>query len=144
MIQSQDPAADTPVDPSVHPDHLLQMAGRARRAMLQGLTNENEMISSDLHAHVLLINTCMSQALNCLSNFMTHHDDCPYTSDLIDAILYVQTARDDLMQGLVKILDDQNGFQIPEKDSSDEDGIVDRVDDQGSPEEVLSDIEDVN
>ena len=106
--------------------------------MFRGLTNENEMISSDLHAHVLLINTCMSQALNCLSNFMTHHDDCPYTTDLIDAILYVQTARDDLMPGLVKSFDDENAFPIPEdaeKDSSDEGDLVDQLEEQRSPEE---------
>ena len=138
MIQSQDPAAETPVDPSVHPDQLLQMTGRARRAMFQGLTYDNDIIPSDLRAHVLLIHNCLSQALNCLSNFMTQHDDCPYTSDLIEAILYVQTARDDLMPGLVKSFDDENAFPIPgdaEKDSSDEGDLVDQLDDQRSPEE---------
>jgi len=78
---------------------------------------------------------------------MTHHDDCPYTSDLIEAILYVQTARDDLMQGLVKTLDDQNASQIPrdeEKNSTNEDDVVDHMDEQGSPEGVVDCVEEDN
>jgi len=94
MSDQQRSSSGTPAVPR-------QLTGRARRIMAHGFTDDTGLFVSDLHAHATVIYHSLSQTLNFISSHMDKHADCPCT-DLIDAALYVQTARDRLMQGLVK------------------------------------------
>ena len=118
MSDQQRSSSGTPAVPR-------QLTGRARRIMAHGFTDDTGLFVSDLHAHATVIYHSLSQTLNFISSHMDKHADCPCT-DLIDAALYVQTARDRLMQGLVKTFDDQIAAQDrrdADEFSSDDSGI---------------------
>jgi len=110
------------------------LPGQARRIM-----------ANDLHTHATVIYNCMSQTLRFISSHMDNHPGCECT-DLIDAALYAQSARDRLMQGLVQTFDDhiaaQNQQDVDDSSSDNSDSDSDdQVDIQGSTDGVVDNVD---
>jgi len=113
--------------------------------MAQGFTDDTGLFISDLHGHATVIYSCMSQALNHIASHRDDHADC-HCTDLLDAALYIQAARDRLMQDLVQGFDDQIAAQDQQDDdeySSDNSAVDsdDQVNVQGSPDRVEDNVD---
>ena len=103
--------------------------GRARRHRYNGFTDALGQFPSELHMHADQIYNCIFQAQKFIAEFIEKPQPKD-PSDLEEAIIYIQTAQDQILDGLLKTLDD---------------GLVIHISFQRyiDPVQVVSDVDDV-
>ena len=80
--------------------------GRARRHRYNGFTDELGQFPSEMHMHADHIYNGIFQAQKFIERFLDKPESKRDLSDLEEAITYIQTAEDQILDGLLRTLDD--------------------------------------
>ena len=123
------PSIDEPAVDSTPRREPRMTTGRARRHRYNGFTDALGQFPSELHMHADQIYNCIFQAKKFIKEFIEKPQPKDL-SDLEEAIIYIQTAQDQILDGLLKTLDD---------------GMVIHISFQRyiDPVQVVSDVDDV-